>query len=321
MLRRLLQHKLICPNKSDLLILVNVKADERSVYSSVHKKIIFYNNLGDIKNAPSNATLFIEDIIHLNKKLEIELRYYLNEFAHHRKLKIFCVGHTLFKTSLFGVVSLFNYIVFTSCTSNLALLKQTLTSFMIEPDEAAEYLEKFQVLNKPDYYYYLNCGNMQFKFMCIPNLDSDSDQSHHRCRRGHQPRRQNQPPLNSQQNFDSDMASKKMEKQLVERGKVIFEDHRFKSKAIGLLSILALGLPHQCFRLPDLTVAFRNRHLSTPKRVSLIDYIDFLLTPQQQTSAFGNSNRPKQLHEFSVLHNFVSSHCILPDYMILNKNV
>lgn len=333
--------------------MVNIKPAEQSRYKKLHSKILYYNSLLDIKNSPVNATLFLEDIIHLTTKEEILLRYYLNEFAHHRKLKIFCVGHLLYKTSLYGVASLFNFIVYSACTSNIPLLKQTLQVFAVEPDRVSEYLEKFQVFNNHNYYYYFNCENYQFKLMYLPKhgplrYSSAAASTTTTTTKGKSSKKQKiaSVEMNEQENFELEAASKKVEKQLVERGKLIFEDHPAKNKALSLLSIIGLGLPSHIFRLHDLTVSFYRKSSLTPKNnngtrknISLIDYIEFLLRPTKKSApdqnlgetiyagsgtqrrSIASTTQAIENHDFKVLHNFVISRCELPKTLILNKNV
>ena len=364
LLERMLAHGLICPKQNpskkntQLLFLINVKSDEREKYLQIHPQITSLSKLSDITNVPENATLFVEDIIHLTKAEEIALRYYLNDHVHHRKLKIFCVGHTLFKTSLFGVVSLFNYVIFTSCPSNVPLLKQTLTYFRLEPETIAEYLEKFETStqNKPDHYFFLNCAKLQLGAMFIPDykkfVASQKGQKRiktlvdfYRARvkdggGGGDPGQQQQQAfsnfsLKNHDNRDTEnftelgCENKKAEKQVLERAKLIFDDHPHKSKALSLLSIITCAIPPSCLKIADLTIRFQRQNTSASKYISLIDYIECLL--QSPNSFLSKEALPgarsaaavvdvtNQTKDFTVLHHFISSFCHLPRSLILNK--
>jgi len=274
------------------LILINVKPDEAQHYQKCHSAVKRYNSIKEIQhNTPERSIVVVEDIINMSKDEEIIFRYFLNEHAHHKTLKMFCVGHTLYKTSLYGMLSLFNYILFTSTPSNIPLLKQTLAYFRIEKDQIDEYVETFGDKKSFGHYYYLDCQSMTmssldassgFKGGGTSNLGSD----------------------------DHEAKQKRREKLLLERFGLFFEDHPEKIKAKALLSILLRAIPESVVRDVDCTARFQ--HKRGEKYISLIDYISLLL----DTKAGTILEREQQ-----VLHLYIKSKCQLPRYLVLNRTL
>jgi len=258
----------------------------------------------EIKSVPTNALIIIEDVIHLTKKEETLLRYYLNEYAHHKTLKIFCVGHTLFKTSLYGIISLFNFIVFTSSSSNVPLLKQALRYFTLTKDEISEYLNLFESVNKQGLYYYLDCQTVAFKAFSMQ--DSGCSGDNNKLKRPYE----KESAVNvSGLGFGEDQ-NKKFEKSFLDRGCALFEDHPLKHKARGILSIVTRALPFKVLSDTDITVSFFSADKCLRRKISLVDYIQSLLDAE--------SGPPEQ--QFRVLHTYIQSKCQIPKALILNKH-
>lgn len=240
---------------------------------------------------PERSVIIVEDIINMSKEEEVILRFYLNEYAHHKTLKIFCVGHTLYKTGLYGMLSLFNYILFTATPSNLPLLKQALAYFRLEKDEVQEYVEQFSDRKNLGQYYYLDCQEMKMKSFELGSAarrrtvgpEGDVDETHAQTVR-------------------------RREKGLLERFGSFFEDHPEKVKARSLLCIIIRAVPESLVRDIDLTVEFASA--TGRKNISLIDYISNLLELNRRLDA-----------EQQVLHNFIKSKCQLPKYLVTNRTV
>jgi len=305
------------------LVLINVKHEELAHFKAIVPNVISYNNLLEIKTVPCDAVIIIEDVINLSKKEETILRYYLNEYAHHKTLKLFCVGHTLFKTSLYGIIALFNFIIFTSSSSNVPLLKQALRYFTLSKEEVNDYLALFASVNRQGLYYFLDCQTVSFSAFCV-DLEKSVD--------GNIPHKRNKNLKKDKTSADShnsfkegssvagrlpsvggvlgEEQNKKFEKSFLDRGCALFEDHPSKHKARGILSIVARALPLKSLSDIDLTVSFSERNGYLKRKISLIDYIHNLLDP--------DSKSPEA--EFKILHSYISSNCQIPKALILNKH-
>ena len=87
-----------------------------------------------INRIKDKSVVIVEDIITLNAKEESQLRLLLNWYAHHKRLKFFCVSHNIFKTKLFNTIGYFHFVVFTSSLSNLRIIKNCLNYFQLDGD-------------------------------------------------------------------------------------------------------------------------------------------------------------------------------------------
>lgn len=234
--------------------------------------------------------MIVEDIINLTKEEEVIFRFFLNEHAHHKTLKMFCVGHTLYKTSLYGMLSLFNYILFTSTPTNIPLLKQTLAYFRLEKDQISDYVEMFASHKSFGMYYYLDCQDMKMHhFMSVV------------------PSRGETIPTTTSPDEELESNQKRREKILLEKFGSFFEDHPERVKAKSLLCILVRALPESIVRELDLSVKFQ--YQGKDRHISLIDYISLLL---ERRTCLTDS-------EQQVLHNYIKSKCRLPKYLVLNR--
>jgi len=263
-----------------------VKPDEAKHYSTVHNCVKRYSSIREIQHQiPEKSIVIVEDIINMTKEEEVVLRFFLNEHAHHKTLKMFCVGHTLYKTSLYGMLSLFNYVLFTATPSNLPLLKQTLAYFKIDKEESEEYVEIFSDRKAFGQYYYLDCQQMK-----MHQLNSQV--------RGF---KEVQGPDDQMQRM------KRREKFLLDRFAPFFEDHPNRVKAKSLLSIIVRAIPEHLLREIDLSVKFNWKF--GVKHVSLIDYINSLVSDR------GFAVEAEQ----QVLHRYIKSRCQLPKYLVTNR--
>ena len=152
--------------RSSNLYLVNVKGDETAFYEKHHKKTWKISFHG-IKNAKKNSVIIVEDVINMKKDEEIDLRKAINYTVHHNKCKLFCVSHTITKTGIYSMMSLFNYIIFTGSPSNLPVMRTCLRYFKIENETVAKWLNFVKKLGKKntsnwDPYYFFDCTKMIF---------------------------------------------------------------------------------------------------------------------------------------------------------------
>ena len=148
------------------LYLVNVKGDESAFYEKHHKKT-WNVSFSGIKNVKKNSFIIVEDVINMKKDEEIDLRKAINYTVHHNKCKLFCVSHTITKTGIYSMVSLFNYIIFTGSPSNLPVMRTCLRYFKIENEIVAKWLTFVKKLGKRntstwDPYYFFDCTKMIF---------------------------------------------------------------------------------------------------------------------------------------------------------------
>lgn len=116
------------------LFLVNVRADEQNEYRHLHRggsEKVNAITLDTLEKLSQDSTLIVEDIISMKASQQAKLREAVNYTAHHKRCKLFCVTHTVFKTGVFALMPLFNYIVFTSSRANFPIIRQTLQQFSL----------------------------------------------------------------------------------------------------------------------------------------------------------------------------------------------
>lgn len=148
--------------KHKLLCLVNIRNGEAEGYTKKHtnaKKC----SLDNLNGSPKRSVVFVEDVIHMTKKEELSLRHSLTYDAHHKVQKIFCVSHTIHKNSVWTLVQLFSYVIFTSNPGNLPLLKLVLNYFKVEQKFIEHCLAFFKSKQKLKYtYFYFNSSSSTF---------------------------------------------------------------------------------------------------------------------------------------------------------------
>jgi len=292
LLKHIVKHNVESKSK---LFLINVRGDEVAHYKKLHKQsnIILGSSILTLKKVSKKSVVIIEDIITMTKDEEICMRKYLNYFAHHRQLKIFCVCHTVHKTRIYSMLPLFNYIIFTSSSSNIPVIRFTMQYFKIEKDKVLEWMDNYNKLNVRggligDYYFF-DCTQMIFyktkidfeKAIVVGRLNDDDENR-----------------------SDSNAPT---EAGLVTRFDNFFEGNPLRSSACAIFSIIIKVLPLTTVRDFDLTVNFVAKN-GIEKRISLVDYVHSLLT----------SDKPVT-DACLLLHEYVSRRCKIPTFFVVNQ--
>ena len=268
---------------------INVRDKEYLTEFKQHTSISFEK----ITSIRDNSIVLVEDIITLTTKEEVQLRQLLNWQAHHKQLKVFCVSHNIFKTKLFNTISYFQYVVFTSALSNLAVMKNCLRYFQVEPEVWEELQSKIRLSEgKQGTYFFFDTNKRAF--YVTQNL---TDQSESRLL------------ANAEKTTDTSQQKLEKSKQaLQKRFELFFKGRDNSSQANAVFSILVNCLNPDHVRLVDLTLKFNSA--KGIQRVSLVDYINSLLDSQA---------RHEPDHSQMVVHNYIKSHCTIPKIFLLNK--
>lgn len=284
------------------LVLINVKPDEVGQYRKVHSKLETGAGILSLKKVVKGSLVIIEDVIKFDAKEEVCMRTFLNYHAHHRRLKIFCVSHTVHKTGLYSMIPLFNYLIYTSSSSNIPIIRFTLQYFRIEKPVIARWMVKFNEGNngggKIDDYYFFDATQMvlyktSIKFetaSIVGTLNTDLNSSN--CKDG--------------QNLAV--------KELIKKCESFFDGNVLKAQASAVFSIIIRVLPLVSIREFDLTMTFVTTATDVDKkkekRISLVDYICCLLD---------NTASAPVSSDFVVLHKYISERCILPSIFVRNS--
>ena len=277
---------LTAPKKSGLY-LINTRGDEAAEYKNMHRKTKNINFLLLNKVAP-NSIIFIEDLIYMNDKHEQALRQCLNYDAHHHKIKVFCVSHTVHKNKIYSTLPLFHYIVFTSAPSNLPVLRFVLNFFKFEKPVIKEWSNAF--LDKAGtfgIYFCFDCSSMKFY------ISIDDGKSWSLLKDGEE--------NNAREVESQEVIIKKFEK--------FIKGHSKRAFASALFSIIIQS--KAVIDTVDYTIVFKMNATGKTKKVSLVDYILCLLDE--------SSKRPHV--DYKVVHRYLvnKKNVVYPKSFIKNK--
>jgi len=291
------------------LYLVNVKSDEKETYERLHaggSAKVTSLSLDSLGKIASRSMVIVEDIITMKEKEQAKLREAVNYTAHHKKCKLFCVTHTVFKTGIFSLMPLFHYIVFTSSPANGPVIKQTFAQFGISKTESENLVlqmeDKTRELQRSlnaqtdarSIMYFFDCTQM--------NVGYTSDSFRRERTFMLQP---HEKTLDEKESLSA-LATTKPRSELFEA----FFPNNGAARAI-LQFILASKLASAHLDISNLTFAFPSRSPKKPsKRVSLVDYL---------TTALSASKKPAA--DVRLLHIFLSSRCHLPRSVIVNSKL
>lgn len=88
-----------------------------------------------------------------------------------------------------------------------------------------------------------------------------------------------------------------------------FSGHELQNQACAVFSLIVEKIDVNRVDGGDLSITFKSKEAEKKKKISLVDYIASLLVP----------NKPPSMDHL-VLHNFVTSQCVLPVSCIRNEN-
>jgi len=266
---------------------VNTRPDELKQYEAIHKKVqsIRFNS---IKSVSKKSVLIVEDIVYMNAKEEQKLRHCLNYDSHHKTIKLFCVSHTIHKTSMFSMLPLFHYIIFTATASNIPVARFTFNFFKLEKTVIHDWLSEFRKRKLPGEYLIMDCSNLKLY---------GSDNFLETCYFIHD-------SVPNSGGIEVDAEPEKTEK----RFEKFFEGHTLKTLAVAIFSLISRSLSSRFLDSIDFTIKFQTK-AGLMKKISLVDYIACLLDVSQIPSK-----------DLQVVHNFLEKNemCVLPRYMIKN---
>lgn len=297
LLKKLLDHSFPKKKRKSKFYFINVGAEELSGYKKSYPESQSIG-FGGLDKTAKHSGIVIEDIIHMEKKDEKHMRTALNFGAHHKRQKIFSISHGIHKTSLWSMLSFFHFIIFTSATSNVPVLRYTLNYFKIDKNVVDDWILQFKLLGggKKDFYFYFSCSEIKFYF--TKNiLDPESGQLI--------------GSLGENSGGSSDDKPADLElvrKNLQNKFEKYLEGHQFKAQASAIFSIIVNCLELTLIREHDLTVCFASLEGEKNKRLSLVDYISFLLSPEIKPSS-----------GLIFLHEYIKKYCLIPNIFVKNN--
>jgi len=299
------------------LYLVNVRSDEIAEYEKIHRggqNSVSTLTLTTLDKMTSNSTLIVEDIIYMKEAQQTRLREAVNYTAHHKSCKIFCVTHTVFKTGVYALLPLFNYIILTSSPANAPIIRKIFQQFSIEKQDAANCLRRFQSAFRDHSATGRSPVTLLFFFDCTKMTIGFSDEglTPNSCKSlGSIQQSDPTPPL-----AESTPVTSPTQIAAPETSGKLFE-HFFPpsspsySKAHGLFGTITSSSAATRYLNPStLGFSFPSRDGSSAirLRVSLIDYI---------VTALSVASRPNK--KIRALHRFLLQRCDLPSTAVVNR--
>lgn len=287
LVKSILKHQLSLKKKQKIYT-VNAKGNEYSKISNDITNVTF----DQLPTIPSKSLIIIEDIITLTEGQSKLLREAINFNAHHKKQKIFVITHHVYKTKLYSLITHFSFIIFTSSSTNLPILKVVLNYSGFTKDQVSSWCEIFKTTTNPYAYFVLAGFNNTFyrcdslkefialKFKSLSSSDIDTS-------------------VNTATSKDD----------LIQRfDAFIDKTYKYKQTAKNIFSIIINALPNLIhINLGDLTFICQTR-TGSKLYISLVDYILSLLRKSSKPS--------KQL---LFVHKYFKNICTVPIAFIKNK--
>jgi hypothetical protein len=291
---KIILKQLLDLQKHATLYTINVKDSE---YAVEFKKQHVATKFEKIESFRRGSVVVVEDIIDLNTKEEIALRQLLNWHAHHKKLKVFCVSHNIFKTKLYNTLSYFKFVIFTSSLGNLFVLGKCLAYHQLEPEIVEGVVERVKAFGgaRGVYFYFDTARRKVFATNNLTNSGSAR-------------------LLGDGNSSGSNLAvqnkkTEKMRATLQQRFELFFRGHKIGQQAGAVFSIINHCVESGHIDPVDLSLKFASRQ-GGQKNVSLVDYVHCLLT----------ENHPVQPDQL-VLHKFVQTKCNIPKFFLVNNKL
>jgi hypothetical protein len=284
------------------LYLLNVDKKDAASYSKKYSyaKVIDFEEL---PRTEKKACVVVEDIIHITKKEEVKLRNAINYQAHHKIQKIMCASHAIYKNQIYSLLAFFNFVIFTSALSNVPIIRNVFNYFKVEAEQIQQWLNAYKKIGMGHHgiYFYFDCEKMTFNVSLqmlfkklkligvLGTLEKNAASS-----------------LDEGGGGGQESAIKLMQQQF---DKFVSNFPR-KNDASAIFSIIINCINLKTVRPHDLTVIFlvKNKMSKTKKLISIVDYINFLLSPDQLPTP-----------NYLALHKYVQTFCYIPKIFICNK--
>lgn len=315
-------------NKKNRIYLINVRPDETAEYKKLTTLQVETITLEGAKKVRPRSILIIEDIISLKDREQTSLRETLNYIAHHKKCKVYCVTHGIFKTGLFTAMTFFNFLIFTNSPANAPIVKQALERFALEKHEVATCVtnlmhfasssntQSTESLRK--IYFFWDCTRMRFGMSentLLPGtlyyIDARAASSKSSKKAGDEKVTFEACP-GGKRLWNSNSKERDKTKKFFERFFVKPGDRRRASAIFELL--MSSGIARRALDPATLTLCFRRSLKSDsaqkgPVKISLVDYVHTLLSVDGRVNA-----------KDRTAHLFVTSVCQLPLSCVVNKS-
>ena len=101
------------------------------------------------------VAIIIEDLVGTTERQFKQISHALNVKKHHGGCSLYIICHSLVKTNVTGLLTFFDFLIFTSARTNVANIKAACTFFKIPPSTREKHLTLFGKESKDPYAYYI----------------------------------------------------------------------------------------------------------------------------------------------------------------------
>jgi hypothetical protein len=293
-LKKHLSSKLV---KSKKIYCINTRGSE---YDELGGRVAAIERVSSL---PKKSFLIVEDIIDLGKKNEVQMRTTLNVNLHHKEQKLFAATHSNIKTNLWSNIQYFDHIIFPAEKSNHVNFKSIVNIFRLGKESTEKFSAAFleNCGKNPKAYIVLDVKNIKIYvgaslrdmiensancYRVIGDLDRDANPE-------------------SEMYFDQPGTS---EETLTTEFDKLIKGYKYKARASAVYSLLEKCVLKNFKLTPDLVVHIGGNEKKGKIKISIVDYIQFLVDPDTGIPPW----------KYITFHKFVCEKCHVPKLMIQN---
>jgi energy-coupling factor transporter ATP-binding protein EcfA2 len=232
-----------------------------------------------------NACLIFEDVIGATKTEFKILQNCLAFSNNHLNLTpIYILVHSLLNNGVHGLLSYVTHVIITAVKANVSSLNVALQYFRFDKAERAEFLSRFLRVAEPFGHFVLDIEKRSLVYVG-PNSTAGK-----------------QTPT-----LEGSMTDSSSSSQSANRFLSLLPE---SGKALAIYDLIRPKLKEANLDAEDLTITLKSARLGKRVRISLIDYIFALTTPDAEVSK-----------EISLLHRYISAKVVLPICFVGNVSL
>jgi hypothetical protein len=295
-LKKHLTSKLLKPKK---IYCINTRGSE---YDELGGRVA---DIERVSSLPKKSFLIVEDIIDLGKKNEVHMRTTLNVNLHHKEQKLFAATHSNIKTNLWSNIQYFDHIIFPAEKSNHVNFKSIVNIFRLGKESTENFSSAFleHCGKKPKAYIIFDVKNIRIYvgaslkemvddakncYKIIGDLDGETPQEPENYL-------ENQGAYEGTPNGEFDK---------------LIKGYKYKARASAVYSLLEKCVLKHFKLSPDLVVHIGGDKKKGQIKLSIVDYIQYLVDPETGMPPW----------KYITFHKFVCEKCHVPKLMIENPS-
>jgi hypothetical protein len=259
-----------------------------------------------VSSLPKKSFLIVEDIIDLGKKNEVHMRTTLNVNLHHKEQKLFAATHSNVKTNLWSNIQYFDHIIFPAEKSNHVNFKSIINFFRLGKESTENFSSAFleNCGKKPKAYVIFDVKNIRiYVGASLKEMVDDAKN----CYRiiGDLNGEIQQPETENL--FENTGAKEGTPNEEFDK---LIKGYKYKARASAVYSLLEKCVLKHFKLTPDLLVHIGGDKKKGKIKISIVDYIQYLVDPETGTPPW----------KYLTFHKFVCEKCHVPKLMIENPS-